>query len=122
MFVEGYHGRKVQHTKVPTYLVGIRTGNGEVYTGYYADFFSLSKSDLERVRDERKQVGKTAKGRGMNSKNPTGMLANAIKAMKAKLKAQTITISAMKSKFDIETDDPVTDDAGDSFSGQKENN
>ena len=43
-----------------------------------------------------------------------------IKAMTVKLKAQKITISAMKSKFDIETDDPVTDDAGDSFGGRKE--
>ena len=36
------------------------------------------------------------------------------------MKAQTITISAMKEKFDIETDDPVTDDAVDSFGGRKE--
>ena len=49
------------------------------------------------------------------------MSVRAIKAMKAKLKAQTITISAMKSKFDIETDDPVTDYSGDSFGGCKEN-
>ena len=40
--------------------------------------------------------------------------------MKDKLKAQTVTISAMEAKFDIETDDPVTDDAGDSFVGSKE--
>ena len=33
--------------------------------------------------------------------------------IKAKMKAQTITISAMKAKFDVETDNPVTDDAGD---------
>ena len=46
----------------------------------------------------------------------------AIKAMKDKLKAQKITISAMKAKFDIETDDPVTDDAGDSLGGRKEKN
>ena len=48
------------------------------------------------------------------------MSVRSIKAMKAKLKTQTITIYAMKAKFDIETDDPVTDDAGDSFDGQKE--
>ena len=48
------------------------------------------------------------------------MLAISIKAMKAKMKAQAITISAKKSKFDIETNDPVTDDAGDSFGGCKE--
>ena len=40
--------------------------------------------------------------------------------MKAKMKAQTITISAMRAKFDVETDDPVTNDAGDSFGGCKE--
>ena len=40
--------------------------------------------------------------------------------MKAKLKAQTITISYMIEKFDIETNHPVTDDAGDSFGGRKE--
>ena len=40
--------------------------------------------------------------------------------MKAKLKAQTITISAMKEKFDIETDDTVTYDVGNSFGGRKE--
>ena len=42
--------------------------------------------------------------------------------MKAKTEAQTITISAMKAKVDVETDDPVTDDTGDSFSGRKEKN
>ena len=47
------------------------------------------------------------------------MSVNAIKEMNAKLKAQTITISAMKAKSDKEIDDPVTDDAGDSFSGRK---
>ena len=36
------------------------------------------------------------------------------------MKAQTITISDMRAKFDVETDDPVTDDAGDSFGGRKE--
>ena len=40
--------------------------------------------------------------------------------MKAKMKAQTITISALKAEFDVETGDPVTDDGGDSFSGRKE--
>ena len=40
--------------------------------------------------------------------------------MKYKLKAQTITISAMKEKFDIETNDPVTDDAGYSLVSRKE--
>ena len=40
--------------------------------------------------------------------------------MKAKMKAQTITISAMTAKFDVETDNPVTDYAGDSFGGCKE--
>ena len=40
--------------------------------------------------------------------------------MKDKLKAQTITISAMKARFDIETNDTVTDDAGNSFGGRKE--
>ena len=40
--------------------------------------------------------------------------------MKDKLKAQTITISDMKAKFDVETDDPITDVAGNSFGGLKE--
>ena len=59
------------------------------------------------------------KGRGKNVKKPAGMSVKAIKAMKAK-KAQTITISDMRAKFDIETNDPVTDDAGDSFGVCKE--
>ena len=80
----------------------------------------MSKSDQEKVRDERKRFGHTAKGRVKNAKKTAGMLVKAIKSTKAKLKAQTITISDMKSKFDIKTDDPVTDDAGNSFSGQKE--
>ena len=66
LFVEGYRGRKGGHAKVPNDLVGICTGNGEIYTGYYADFFQLSKADQKKVRDERKQVGKTVKGRGKN--------------------------------------------------------
>ena len=48
-FVEGYRGRKGGHAKVPNDLVRICTGNGDIYTGYYADFFSLSKSDQEKV-------------------------------------------------------------------------
>ena len=44
-FVEGYRGRKGGHAKVPNYLVGICTGNGDIYTGYYADLFQLSKAD-----------------------------------------------------------------------------
>ena len=38
------------------------------------------------------------------------------------MKAQTITITGTEAKFEIETDDPVTDDAGDSFGGHKEKN
>ena len=82
----------------------------------------MPKSDQEKVRDERKQVGQTAKGRDKNAKKTAGMLVKAIKSMKAKLKSQTITISAMKAKFDIETDDPVTDDAGNLLGGRKEKN
>ena len=32
-FVEGYRGRKGGHAKVQNNLVGIRTGNDEIYTG-----------------------------------------------------------------------------------------
>ena len=35
------------------------------------------------------------------------------------MKAQKITISAMKAKFDVETDGPVTYDEGNSFGGLK---
>ena len=49
LFVERYRGRKVGHAKVPHDLVGIRTGNGDIYTGYYADFFQFSKDDQEKV-------------------------------------------------------------------------
>ena len=119
-FVEGYCGRKVGHAKVTNNLFNIHSGNSEIYTGYYADFFQLSNSNQEAVQDERKQVGKTAKGRSKNAKNPALMLVKAIKAMKAKMKSQTITISAMKAKSDVETDNPVTYDAGDSFGGRKE--
>ena len=60
------------------------------------------------------------KGRGKNSKNTAGMLVIAIKAMNDKMKAQMITISAMREKFDVETNNPVTDDSGNSFGGRKE--
>ena len=40
-FIEGYRGRKGGNAKVQNDLVGICTGNGEIYTGYYADFFQL---------------------------------------------------------------------------------
>ena len=63
------------------------------------------------------KFGKTAKGRDKKAKKPAGVSARSIKAMKAKLKSQKITISAMKAKFDIETDDPVTDDAGNLLGG-----
>ena len=79
----------------------------------------MSKSDQEEVQDERKRVGQTEKLRGKNDSNPSVIFLKAIKAMKAKLKARTITISAMKEKIDIETDDPVIYDAGDSFGGRK---
>ena len=71
--IEGYGGRKGGHTKVLNDLFRICTGNGEIYTGYYADFFQLSKVDQEKVWDERKLVGQTEKGHDKNSKNPTGM-------------------------------------------------
>ena len=48
-FVKGYRGRKGGHTKVPHDLVRIRTGNGEIYTGYYADFLQKSKKDQATV-------------------------------------------------------------------------
>ena len=48
-FVEVYRCRKGVHAKVPNELVGIHTGNGEIYTGYYADFFLLSKANQEKV-------------------------------------------------------------------------
>ena len=118
-FVEGYRGRKGGHSKVPNDLVGILTGDGEIYTGYYVDFFQFSKADQEVVRSKCKKVVKTVKGRGKNAKKPAGMSVKAIKAMKAKMKAQMITISAMRAKFDVETDDPITDDTGDSFGGRK---
>ena len=60
------------------------------------------------------------KEHGKNSNQPVGMSVKAMKAMKAKIKAQTITISAMRAKLDVETDDPVTDYADDSFGGRKE--
>ena len=104
-FVEGYCGRKWGHAKVPNDLVGIRTGDGEIYTGYYADFFQLSKANQAAVQGERKQVGQTVKVRGKNSKMPAGMSVKAIKAMKAQIKAQIITISVMRAKFGVETED-----------------
>ena len=48
-FVELYRGRKGGHAKVPNDLVGIRTGNSEIYTGYYADLFQFSKADQVTV-------------------------------------------------------------------------
>ena len=50
------------------------------------------------------------------------MSVRAIKAMKAKTTAQTITIYAMKSEFYVETNYPITEDAEDSFGGRKEKN
>ena len=47
--VGGYRGRKGGHAKVPNDLVRIHTGNSEIYTGYYADLFQLSKADQETV-------------------------------------------------------------------------
>ena len=40
-FVEVYLDRKGGYAKVPNDLVGICTGNGEIYTGYYANFFQF---------------------------------------------------------------------------------
>ena len=53
-FVKGFCGRKGGHAKLPNDLVGIHTGNGDIYTGYYADFFQLSKDNQAAVQDERK--------------------------------------------------------------------
>ena len=50
-FIERYRGRKGGHAKVPNDLVGIRTGNSEIYTGYYADFFQISKADQATFLD-----------------------------------------------------------------------
>ena len=35
------------------------------------------------------------------------------------MKTEIITLSAMRAKVDVETDDPVTDNEGDLFSGHK---
>ena len=48
-FFEGCRGRKGEHAKVRNNLVGICTGNGEICTSYYVDFFQLSKSDQKKV-------------------------------------------------------------------------
>ena len=79
----------------------------------------MSKADQAAVRDKHKQVGKTAKGRGKNAKNPAVLSVKVIKAMKAKMKAQTITVYTMREKFEVETDDSVTDDEGGSFGVRK---
>ena len=60
------------------------------------------------------------KRRGKNAKKTSVMSVDAIKAMKPKLKAQTITISDMRAKLDEETDNPVTGDVGHSFGFRKE--
>ena len=47
-FVEGYRGRKGGHAKAPNNLVGICTGDGDIYTSYYADFFSSQRPIMQQ--------------------------------------------------------------------------
>ena len=106
---------------------GVKGANGEIFTGFYKNFQSLSDDDKQAIFDERKRLNITPKkSRGGRPKARTSSL----KAEKKKLVKMNRAISSLKTRLhDMEkgkkssaSDDDesdVQDNAGDQFGGRK---
>jgi hypothetical protein len=110
---------------------GIHDKQGNIFTGFYKDFFKMSDEDKDAVIKERKRLGITPRKKKQPGKHQhNGRKASAIKSKKTALKKLNRKISAAKTKlkekkvkFDVESssedDSEVQNDAGNEFSGRQ---
>jgi hypothetical protein len=108
---------------------GIKGANGDIFTGFYKNFQSLSDDEKQAIFDERKRLNiNPKKSRGKHSKKGQ---TSAIKINKKILSKMTKEISSMKTRLkDVgkskkasskDEDSDVQDNAGDQFAGRKKN-
>jgi hypothetical protein len=105
---------------------GIKGANGDIFTGFYKNFQSLSDDEKQAIFDERKRLNiNPKKNRGNHSRKGQ---TSAIKVNKKTLSKMTREISSMKARLkDIKAtkvtfkdeDSNVQDNAGDQFGGRK---
>jgi hypothetical protein len=106
---------------------GIKGANGDIFTGLYKNFQSLSNDEKQAIFDERKRLNiNPKKSRGNHSKKGQ---TSAIKVNKKTMSKMTREISSMKARLkDVgkskkasikEEDSDVQDNAGDQFGGRK---
>ena len=105
---------------------GIKGANGDIFTGFYKNFQSLSDDEKQAIFDERKRPNiNPKKSRGNHSKKGQ---TRAIKVNKKTLSKMTIESSSMKARLkDVKAtkvtfedeDSDVQDNAGDQFGGRK---
>jgi hypothetical protein len=105
---------------------GIKGANGDIFTGCYKNFQSLSDDEKQAIFDERKRLNINPKKscdnyskKGQTSaikvnKNTLSKMTREISSMKARLK----DVKATKVNFEDEDSD-VQDNAGDQFGGHK---
>ena len=94
--------------------------NGKIFTGYYKNWFKLSKSDQDAVNEERKRLGiKQQPG----NKKPTAdkkKLATAKKQL-AKAKRQVAALRKQRSSSESESSkEDAPEDTGNEFGGRSE--
>ncbi len=106
---------------------GIKGANGDIFTGFYKNFQSLSDDEKQAIFDERKRLNiNPKKSCGNHSKKGQ---TSAIKVNKKTLSKMTREISSMKARLkDVgkskkasseDEDSDVQDNAGDQFGGRK---
>jgi len=106
---------------------GVKGPTGEIFTAYYKNFASLSKSDKQAIFDERKRLniapkqsrGGRAKRNSSSIKTKKGQLGNLTRAI-ASLKTRLKDVESKKSSNDEdEAAEEPQDDAGNEFGGRK---
>jgi hypothetical protein len=105
---------------------GIKGANGDIVTGFYKNFQSLSDDEKQAIFDERKRLNiNPKKSRGNHSKKGQ---TSAIKVNEKTLSNMTKNISSMKARLkDVKAtkvtfedeDSDVQDNAGNQFGGCK---
>ncbi len=106
---------------------GIKGLNGEIFTGFYKNFQSLSDDEKQAIFEEQKRLNiKTRRGRGANpKKGKTSAIQSNKKAMSkmtrkiASLETKLKNVGNAKKASSDDEDSDVQDNAGDQFGGRK---
>lgn len=103
---------------------GITRSDGSIHIGHYPNWRQLSKSDRDKVIEERKRL-KGAKGKGKNGKSDN-QASTELEKLKKALAKKKRAIAALKKKASKSDDDKSDDDdagkgedAGDQFGGKR---